>query len=258
MNLYKTIAAFGLAASALLTGVTSWAQTQPVIKTFTVQQVNTLKPGTVLQFKLNGTSAADVSLELDGAKQPVALAETSAGNYTGSYTVGLRDQVTYASQAHATMQLGNQQAHAVLGQTLLTASAQKAAEAAAGKTAATSGNTVSTRQACETCGVLQAINVVEVKGEPGYGGMIAGGVAGALLGSQIGKGDGRTAAGLLGAAGGAYAGREVERNMKKEKRYNVVVRLNNGNQQTVQMEHDPGLAIGSQVKIVGNSVVSNN
>ncbi len=257
MNLYKTIAAFGLAASALLTGVTSWAQTQPVIKTFTVQQVGALKPGTVLQFKLNGSSAADVSLALDGAKQPIVLAETSTGNYAGSYTLGLRDQVTHTSQAHATLQLGNQQAHAVLGQTLLTASAQKAAVAAASK-ATTTGKTVSTRQACDTCGVLQAVEVVEVKGEPGYGGMIAGGVAGALLGSQIGKGDGRTAASILGAAGGAYAGREVEKNMKKENRYNVTVRLNNGTTQTVQMETDPGLAVGAQVKIVGNSVVPNN
>lgn len=251
MTLHKSFATFGLFLGSLLATLPAWAEPTPVIKTFTVQQVSALKPGTVLQFKLNGTSEGDVTLAVDGARQPVVMAETSVGNYTGSYTVGLRDQVTYSSKVQATMQLGSQQAHAVLGQTLLTASAQKAAQAAAAKT-------VSTRQACDTCGVLQSVEEVEVKGEPGYGGMIAGGVAGALLGSQIGKGDGRTAASILGAAGGAYAGREVEKNMKKEKRYNVTVRLNNGSTQTVQMEQNPGLAVGSQVKIVGNGVVSNN
>ena len=57
--------------------------------------------------------------------------------------------------------------------------------------------------ACGNCGVVEAINAIEVKGEGGYLGLVGGGVAGAVLGSQVGNGNGRTAAQLLGAVGGA-------------------------------------------------------
>ena len=87
---------------------------------------------------------------------------------------------------------------------------------------------------------------------------LAGGVAGAVLGNQIGKGDGRTAARILGAVGGAYAGREIEKNVVKQKRYDVSVRLHNGTTQTVQHTEDPGLKDGQQVKIVNGKVVAND
>ena len=106
--------------------------------------------------------------------------------------------------------------------------------------------------------MVQSVEVVEVKGEPGYVGAIAGGVAGAVLGNQIGKGDGRTAARILGAVGGAYAGREIEKNLNKDKRYDVTVRLHNGTVQTVQHAEDPGLKNGQQVKIVDGKVVAND
>jgi outer membrane lipoprotein SlyB len=73
---------------------------------------------------------------------------------------------------------------------------------------ARSGYQSSARQAarvCVNCGVVEAINLVEVKGTGSYLGMIAGGVAGALLGSQVGQGRGTTAAQVAGAAGGAFA-----------------------------------------------------
>jgi outer membrane lipoprotein SlyB len=97
--------------------------------------------------------------------------------------------------------------------------------------------------------VVEAINVVEVKGEGSYLGMIAGGVAGALLGSQIGQGRGTTVAEVAGAAGGAYAGHEVEKRMKATKHYEVVVRLENGGSQTVSYAAQPGFAVGTRVKV---------
>src|SRR6202035_2667216 len=47
-------------------------------------------------------------------------------------------------------------------------------------------------------------------------GTVIGGVAGGLLGSTIGSGSGRTAATVLGAAGGAYAGNQVQKNMQRK------------------------------------------
>jgi uncharacterized protein YcfJ len=46
-------------------------------------------------------------------------------------------------------------------------------------------------------------------GERDYGGAVVGGVAGALLGNQVGKGHGREAATALGAVVGAFAGDRV-------------------------------------------------
>ena len=45
---------------------------------------------------------------------------------------------------------------------------------------------------------------------------MAGGVLGGVLGHQIGSGRGNTAATIVGAGAGAYAGHEVEKNKKKQ------------------------------------------
>ena len=57
--------------------------------------------------------------------------------------------------------------------------------------------------ACPQCGVIESVRAVEVKGQASGVGAVAGGVAGAVVGSQFGHGTGRTALGVLGAAGGA-------------------------------------------------------
>lgn len=50
------------------------------------------------------------------------------------------------------------------------------------------------------------------QGERQMGGSILGGVAGALLGSQVGQGNGKVAAGALGAIAGAIAGDRIQNN----------------------------------------------
>lgn len=346
MALIPTLRALLLSAATVLSGTAVWAQTAPVIRSFTVQQVAALSPGTELAFKLTGTAAGSASITLEGSPSVIALSETRAGTYEGSYTLSLRDQVKFNSPVRAALRVAGLDTQAVLGQTLLTASAHQAALAAAtpapvidyfgtqadgysgghdiafrvqgtpgakvaltlagsdarialaetqpGEYSAnytvrsrdklsersvatvtlTSGSrsvklqkalsaaplqpTLAARQSCSSCGVVQAVSVVEVKGEPGYVGAIAGGVAGAVLGNQVGKGDGRTAARILGAVGGAYAGREIEKNVVKDKRYDVAVRLHDGTVQTVQHAEDPGLKTGQQVKIVDGRAVAND
>ena len=59
------------------------------------------------------------------------------------------------------------------------------------------------RQECSS----QWINETHrVEGQRSYGGAVIGGVAGAVLGNQVGKGHGREAATALGAVGGAFTG----------------------------------------------------
>jgi outer membrane lipoprotein SlyB len=67
-----------------------------------------------------------------------------------------------------------------------------------------------------TCGVVESIRYVVQKGEGSGVGAIAGGVLGGVLGHQIGSGRGNTAATIVGAGAGAYAGNEVEKNAKKK------------------------------------------
>jgi outer membrane lipoprotein SlyB len=109
---------------------------------------------------------------------------------------------------------------------------------------------------CVDCGVVEAINVVEVKGNGSYLGTIAGGVAGVLLGSQVGHGAGTTVAQVAGAAGGAYVGNEIEKRMKTTKHYEVVVRLDNGGSKTVSLAAHPGFAVGSRVTVANGTVAA--
>ena len=53
-------------------------------------------------------------------------------------------------------------------------------------------------------------------------------VLGGVLGHQIGSGRGNTAATIIGAGAGVYAGNEVEKNKKTKTFWNVAVKMENG------------------------------
>jgi hypothetical protein len=108
---------------------------------------------------------------------------------------------------------------------------------------------------CAECGKVTDVKVVDKKGEGGALGMIAGGVAGALLGHQVGGGHGKDLATIAGAAGGAYAGRKIEENARSTKSWVVSVHFENGNNQDFSFEAAPALAVGDAVKSSGNSIV---
>ncbi len=99
-------------------------------------------------------------------------------------------------------------------------------------------------------GTVQSVREVAQPGEHTALGPIAGGVAGAVIGNQFGHGNGRKILTVLGAAGGAYAGREIEKQARGTKRWEVDVRLDNGTQQTVMSEVAPSFNAGDRVRIV--------
>ena len=103
---------------------------------------------------------------------------------------------------------------------------------------------------CNNCGTVDNIRVVEKAGEGSAVGVIAGGVLGGLLGNQIGAGRGNTAATILGAAGGAYAGHQVEKNVKKTTQYEVNVRMDDGSTRIVTYDAEPGFRSGDKVRFV--------
>lgn len=110
---------------------------------------------------------------------------------------------------------------------------------------------------CLDCGRVTAVNVSEQAGVNGTVGMIAGGVAGAVLGHQVGGGFGKDLATIAGAAGGAYAGKAIADNMGGRKVWTVTVQYTDGRTGNFTFEQDPGLAVGAAVKNSGNSVVRN-
>lgn len=108
---------------------------------------------------------------------------------------------------------------------------------------------------CPDCGIVESVKVVELEGQGSGLGAVAGGVVGGLLGNQIGKGRGNTVATVAGVAGGAYAGHTVEKTMKKTKRFDIVVRMEDGAERTFHRDTDPGLASGQKVRIEGSDIV---
>ena len=108
---------------------------------------------------------------------------------------------------------------------------------------------------CSNCGLVESVTPVEVKGQGSGLGAVAGGITGALLGNGIGQGNGRTATTILGAAGGAYAGNEIEKNTKKHTSYRIRVRMADNSLRTLYQHDVPGVAAGDRVKVVNGAIV---
>jgi outer membrane lipoprotein SlyB len=105
-------------------------------------------------------------------------------------------------------------------------------------------------RACADCGSVVDVREVEVKGEGSGVGAVAGGVAGAVIGNQFGRGGTKTVARIAGAAGGAYAGHQIEKQVRTHKRYDVIVRMEAGGERTVSYESPPTWRAGDRVRIV--------
>ena len=109
---------------------------------------------------------------------------------------------------------------------------------------------------CTTCGVITAITAVKSDGKGTALGAVAGGLAGLVIGNQIGGGSGRTIAKIAGAAGGAFLGNEAEKKARAQTSYEIRVRLDDGTETTVTEATAPRLAVGAAVRIVDGNVVA--
>lgn len=104
-------------------------------------------------------------------------------------------------------------------------------------------------------GVVQSIELVRQDntgiGGSGIGiGTVAGAVVGGVVGSQVGKGTGNTAATVIGAAGGAYAGHELEKRSRTQAdAYKFTIRMNDGSYQTLTQTTNPDIRVGDRVQI---------
>jgi outer membrane lipoprotein SlyB len=211
----------------------------PQISRFDVQPANDVRHGSELAFNLKGTPGGKADIKIDGAQGHFFLDEVRSGEYAGIYTIRRNDHIMPSSPVMATLRVGQNVSTYTLRQSLV-----------AGAMTAPVRPVDRAERYCGNCGTVEAVNVVQVNGEAGYLGTIGGGLAGVLVGSQVGGGNGRTAAQIAGAVGGALAGREVEKRVGNSTHYEVMVRLENGGTQTISTPADPGLRTGEKVRIV--------
>ncbi len=109
---------------------------------------------------------------------------------------------------------------------------------------------------CASCGTVQTVRIVESTGEASGLGAVAGGATGALVGNQMGRGDGNTLMTIVGATAGALAGNEIEKNAKKHLTYRVTVHMDDGSFRAVSQSKPPPVGPGARVRIVDGSVVA--
>jgi outer membrane lipoprotein SlyB len=110
---------------------------------------------------------------------------------------------------------------------------------------------------CIDCGVIQSVNEITTKGEGSGVGVVGGAVAGGLLGSQVGHGDGSKIATVIGAVGGAVAGNEIEKRVKTSTTYDVTVRMDDGTSRVINLTSAPSWRTGDKVRVVNGVIQSN-
>ena len=110
---------------------------------------------------------------------------------------------------------------------------------------------------CRDCGVIEEVRTVEKAGQASGVGAVGGAVVGGVLGHQVGSGRGKDVATILGALGGAFGGNEVEKTVKKEKEYQIVVRYDDGTRGTFTQATPPAWHRGDRVRVINGAIQAN-
>jgi outer membrane lipoprotein SlyB len=103
---------------------------------------------------------------------------------------------------------------------------------------------------CNACGTVTDVKTVKKEGEASGAGAVIGGIAGGVLGHQVGSGRGNDVATVAGAAGGAYAGHQIEKNKNATTSYVVYVKMEDGASRSFTYSQPTSYKIGDKVKIV--------
>ena len=104
-------------------------------------------------------------------------------------------------------------------------------------------------------GVVDRIEVIKKGDSNNIAGTIIGGIAGGLIGHQIGGGSGQTAATIIGGVGGAVAGSQVQQRTRgANETFRVTVRFENGATETIRQDDISDMRTGDRVRIEGGRV----
>jgi len=107
---------------------------------------------------------------------------------------------------------------------------------------------------CNTCGTVRAINVVSQQGQASGAGAALGAIVGGVAGNQVGGGSGQDIATAAGAIGGALLGHNIERNRNANVYYEIVVDMEGGGQQFINVPDTRGINVGVPVLVQGGNI----
>ena len=104
-------------------------------------------------------------------------------------------------------------------------------------------------------GVVDRIEVIRKGDSNNIAGTIIGGIAGGLIGHQIGGGSGQTAATIIGGVGGAVAGNQVQQRTRgANETFRVTVRYDNGATEVIRQDDISDMRTGDRVRVEGGRV----
>ena len=103
---------------------------------------------------------------------------------------------------------------------------------------------------CGNCGTVVGVEQVRHKDKHLGAGTAIGAIAGGVLGNQIGKGDGKTAATVGGAVAGGAIGHQVEKNNRSaDYAWRFGVRMDNGRYVSVTQGDNADVREGDRVRV---------
>lgn len=107
---------------------------------------------------------------------------------------------------------------------------------------------------CDQCGTVEAIDQNITQGnDHSMAGTIIGGIAGGVLGNQVGGGKGKTLATVAGAVGGGYAGNRIGANSGRgSQSFSLRIKMGNGAYSNVTVPDASAIRVGDLVQIDPN------
>lgn len=107
---------------------------------------------------------------------------------------------------------------------------------------------------CQTCGTVRSVTEIRQQGDATGAGAVIGAIAGGVAGNQVGGGSGQQIATAAGAIGGALLGNNIEKNRNSVAYYEVVIDMESGAQQVINLQNPNGINSGSSVYVQNGNV----
>lgn len=102
-------------------------------------------------------------------------------------------------------------------------------------------------------GVVESVKEIEQPGDAKGVGAVSGGVAGAVIGHNVG--DHNKLVTLIGAVGGALLGNHIEKQARATQRWETTVRLDDGSTRTLSSDSEPAWHAGEHVRVLDGKIL---
>ena len=99
-------------------------------------------------------------------------------------------------------------------------------------------------------GTIVALKEVRIEGTKSGIGAVSGAVLGAVVGNTIGSGSGKAVSQVGGAIAGTYAGSKVEEALSKQKGWEIIVDLENGNSVSIVQSATENWNVGERIRVL--------